>query len=210
MIIHDALQGSDEWIALRSSIPTASEFGKVITPDGKPSKQVDAYANSLVAGWLVGSKDSLEPTPWMNRGVALEPEARAFYEMDAGVDVVEVGLITRDDGWVGCSPDGLVGGDGLLEIKVPSPAVHVEYLLNAELPGKYKPQVQGQLLIAERDWCDFLSYHPDMPPVRIRVERDEAFIRALSARLDALVEAIQDKRERLTQRGIEPSYAAAA
>ena len=210
MIIHDVPQGSDCWFSLRLGRPTASSFDKIITPTGKASTQADAYANMLVAEWLTGQPGGMEPNAWMQRGTDMEPEARSFYEMDADAEVEQVGFLTRDDGWVGCSPDGLVGGDGLLEIKCPSPAVHVEYLLNAEIPGKYKPQVQGQLLIAERDWCDFLSYHPDMPPVRIRVERDEAFIKALSGRLDALVEAIQDKRERLTKRGIEPTYAAAA
>ncbi len=209
MKVHNVAQGEAEWFALRLGLPTASSFDKVITPTGKASTQMDAYANLLVSEWLTGQPGGMEPTPWMNRGVALEPEARSFYEMDADAEVEQVGFITRDDGWVGCSPDGLVGDDGLLEIKCPSPAVHVEYLLNAELPDKYKPQVQGQLLIAERQWCDFLAYHPDMPPVRVRVERDEAFIKALRGRLDALVEAIKSKRYALAERGITPMKEAA-
>jgi len=206
MIRHDVEQGTEEWHALRLGIPTASEFAKVITSTGKASTQMGAYANRLVAEWLTGLPGGMEPNGWMQRGTELEPEARAAYEFETGEDVGQVGFLTSDDGWIGCSPDGLVGDKGLLELKCPSPGVHVEYLLNNKLPSDYVPQVQGQLMVAEREWCDFYAYHPDMPPVRIRVERDESFIDALRGRLELLVNDIMRKRNSLLERGIKPFH----
>jgi len=198
-------QRSPEWFAARLGIPTASMFDRIITPSGKPSSQADGYANLLVAEWLSGQPGGMEPTPWMQRGTDCEPEARAFYEMDRGVGVSEVGFITMDEGQAGCSPDGLVGDDGMLEIKVPAPQTHVEYLLSGELPQKYRPQAQGQLMVAERRWCDFLSYHPDMPPVLVRVERDEAFIGKLNELLGAFTVVLSGKRKQLLERGMHPA-----
>lgn len=208
MIVHDIQQGTPEWFAARLGLPTASCFDRIITPTGKASTQADAYANTLVAEWLTGQPGGMEPTPWMQRGTEVEPEARAFYEMDRGEPVAQVGFITTDDRRAGCSPDGLVGSDGMLEIKVPSPAVHVEYLINGNLPAKYKPQVQGQLYVAECDWADFLSYHPDMPPVIVRVERDEDFIKTLAELLERFNEKMDGKRASLRARGFTPKEAA--
>lgn len=211
MIIYRELeQGTDDWLRARCGIPTASNFDQIITPTGKPSSSADRFMNTLLAEWVTGLPGGMEPTTWMQRGTELEPEARAFYELDRDADVEQVGFITRDDGMIGCSPDGLVDDSGMVELKVPSPGVHVEYLLSQQLPGKYRPQVQGQLLIAEREWVDFMSYSPDMPPVIVRVNRDEAFIQSLSSFLSAFVDKITDKREKLRQKGIEPATKEAA
>lgn len=205
MRVHEVEQRSDEWFALRLGIPTASSFDKMITPTGKASTQADTYMHTLLAEWLTGRPGGMEPTPWMSRGVEIEPEARFYYEMAADVDVRTVGLITRDDGLVGCSPDGLVGEDGLLEIKVPAPGTHVEYLLAGEMPGKYRAQVQGQLYLAERVWADFLSYSPQMKPLLLRVERDEAYIATLAGLLDRFIARMCEKREKLRRIGINPA-----
>lgn len=209
MIVHDVEQGTPEWLALRCGVPTASNFGKIVTATGKASTQADGYMHTLLAEWITGKPGGMEPTPWMGRGTEMEPEARTWYEMETDADVDQVGFITRDDGLVGCSPDGLISNPGLLEIKCPSPGVHVEYLLSGDLPAKYRPQVQGQMLIAERDWCDFVSYHPDMMPLRVRVERDDGYIKTMSALLDRFVDRTLEKREKLIQRGIEPLAKAA-
>ena len=200
MIVHDVEQGTDEWLALRCGIPTASMFDKIITPTGKASTSSGGYMNTLLAEWLTGKPGGMEPTAWMQRGTEMEPEARAWYEMETDADVSTVGFLTRDDGLIGCSPDGLIGNSGLLEIKCPSPGVHVEYLLSGKIPDKYWPQVQGQLWIAERDWCDFISYNPDMQPLRIRVERDEKYIKTMTGLLDAFLAQMLEKREALQAR----------
>lgn len=209
MIVHDLEQRSPEWFALRLGKPTASAFDKLITPTGKPSSQAEAYANFLLAEWITGQPGGMEPNQWMQRGTDTEPEARAYYELEAGAQCREVGFITTDCERIGCSPDALVDSNGMLEIKVPAPHTHVEYLLSGSLPPKYKPQVQGQLYVAERDWCDFLSYHADMPPVLVRVARDEAFIKELARILDDFCDRLERKRQTLIQRGIQPTAEAA-
>lgn len=187
-------QRSPEWFQARLGVPSASAFGRVITPGGKPSTQADGYLNKLVAEILTGKSEYQEVNEAMQRGTDLEPEARQYYELIAG-PVQEVGFCIHDDGF-GCSPDGFVGGDGLLEIKCPLAHTHVEYLIDDAIPGIYIPQVQGQLLVTGRKWCDFLSYHPDMKPLLVRVERDEKFIATLHKLLVDLVDKIKLNADR--------------
>jgi len=201
MIVLNCEQRSEDWYRARLGIPTASCFDKLITPTGKLSTQAEGYANLLIAEQVTGKIYDEFLSEWVERGAALEPEARAFYEMETGLTVQEVGLILRDDRRVGCSPDGLAG-EGLLEIKCPAPHTHIGYLLSEELPAAYRPQVQGQLLVTGKPWVDFLSYHPDMPPALIRVERDEAYIGKLAEALDNLLTLLDAKRGRLAGHGI--------
>jgi len=200
-IYRDLEQRSDEWHRLRAGVATASNFDKLLTPTGKPSTQIDAYASQLVAERMTGHTISLEQSAWMQRGTEIEPEASAYYELERDAEVEEVGLILRDDGRVGCSPDGLVGDDGMVEIKVPAPHTHVDYLLSGELPGKYRAQVQGQLWIAEREWCDFISYHPELPALIVREYRDEDYIAALAESADKLVATVDARLQTLAERG---------
>jgi putative phage-type endonuclease len=188
MRIINVPQRSAEWFAARLGVPSASNFGKVITPGGKRSTQVEGYLNRLVADVLTGRSDQQEPSEAMQRGTDLEPEARAYYELIAG-PVEEVGFCIHDDGF-GCSPDGVVG-DGLLEIKCPLAHTHVEYLRDGVIPSIYIPQIMGQMLVMDKKWCDFLSYHPDMKPLLIRVGRDDKFCATLHEALNELVENIR-------------------
>ena len=120
-------------------------------------------------------------TPWQIRGSFLESEAGRYYAFIRDCEPETVGFITNDAGTVGCSPDRLVGDDALLEIKCPAPHTQIGYLLNQGPSAKYKPQIQGQLwLCGKRDWCDLLSYHPELPVALVRVERDDKFIAILS------------------------------
>lgn len=187
-------QGSPEWFNARLGIPTASEFCKIITPTGKESTQADGYANRLVAELLIGKPVSdFEGNEWTERGKELEPDAVAFYEMSYGILTHAVGFIMDDEGTMGASPDRLVGEDGLLEIKCPSPQVHVQNMLNKRIDTKYIPQVQGQLLVTGRKWVDWLSYHPEMPPVIIRVERDEKYLEQMAVLMKGFRLALNDK-----------------
>lgn len=204
MIIHEVEQRTPEWFALRRGIPTASAFDRLITPTGKPSTQIDGLALEIVAEWLTGATDSIEPTGYMQRGTELEPEARAWFELDSGLSVREVGFVTTDDRRAGCSPDGITDA-GLVEIKCPKPANHAEALVRGGLPTKYIPQVQGQLWVCEADACDFVSYLPSRPEysLRVRVGRDEAFIAALSSRVDELHTLVEKHKAALRARGYE-------
>ena len=185
-------QGSVEWLNARLGVPSASMFAKIVTTKGAWSTQADGYINQLIAEDLTG-----EPTPFyqnehMARGTELEPEARSAYEFLNDVVVEQVGFCLHDTMRAGCSPDGLVGdeGEGGLEIKCPSGAVHVSYLRDGKLPSKYYQQVMGCLWITGRKWWDFMSYHPDMKPLIVRVERDEEYITALEAHVSKAVDLI--------------------
>ena len=202
-VCRDLEQQTDEWHRLRAGVATASNFDKLITPTGKPSSQIDSYASQLVAEALMGHTISLEQTAWMQRGVELETEARAYYELTAGIDVEQIGFVLSDDGTVGCSPDGLVSSDGLVEIKCPAPHTHIDYLLGGELPGKYRAQVQGQLWLTEREWCDFVSYHPELPALIVRVKRDNEYIAALEQAAIQLSEKVSERVAALSEQGYE-------
>lgn len=177
MIIHDVEQGTAAWYALRLGIPTASNFDKIITPArGDLSASARKFAHYLVAEACMREPlESLDHLEWVARGKEMEPAAVVQYEFATDATTRRVGFCTSDDGRIGCSPDRLIVGGGLLEVKCPSPQIHFGYLIDG--PGAdYKPQVQGQLLITGAEWVDFYSFHPRCPPVTIRTYRDEAYI----------------------------------
>jgi hypothetical protein len=190
MRIINCEQGSPEWLQARLGVPSASSYSKLITTTGNPSAQAEAYINQLVAERITGEPSFFQVTDPMQRGMDLEPEARVRYEMETGNLVEQVGFLMHDTLEAGASPDGLVGEEGGLEIKCPMPSTHVEYLRNGRLPSKYIQQVQGCLWISGRDWWDFMSYHPKMTPLIIRVYRDEVFIKALELAVIDTVEII--------------------
>lgn len=194
MRVFNCEQGTSEWLQCRLGIPTASCFGKILAPTGKASTQAVQYRRELIAERDTGEATYFEPTEWMQRGTELEGEARAWYEFDRNCEVEQVGFVLSDHGY-GCSPDGLISANGMAEIKCPKPSTHVGYVLDAKLPTTYKPQVQGQLLVCERDWCDFISYLPGAKPMVIRVERDEAYISLLHEALCEFVGKLNEEYE---------------
>ena len=192
MIVLPHEQRSEGWFAARLGLPTASQFGRIITATGKKSAQFDGYANQLIAERITGEITQVTITEAMQRGTDLEPQARAWYELATGETVEEVGLCLHDHINCGASPDGLVGDHGLLEIKCPMAKTMVEYLRDGVLPSAYVPQVQGQLWITDREWCDFLAWHPAMKPLTVKVERDEKFIEKLAELVSALDDVITE------------------
>lgn len=190
MIILDHPQGSDAWLAERIGIPTASQFGRIITPKtGKLSASAEAYMAELIAESVCGS-DPVFETYWMQRGKTLEPEAAARFAFDHGADPETVGFVLRDDRRAGCSPDRFLPGSGI-EIKCPRPAKHVEYLLAGTLPDEHKAQVHGSMLICERDEWWFMSYCPGIRPLYVHVRRD-AFTDRLGAVLDQFCDRLDE------------------
>lgn len=203
MIVHECIQGTTEWLSVRAGIPTASMFDQIITPKtGKLSTSAEGYMLRLLAERILKRPVEQQAfSGWMDRGSAMESDAVAFYEFQRSLDTVKVGFITNDAGTIGASPDRLVGDEGLLEIKCPSEAVHMGYLLHGSLGEKHKPQVQGQLWVTGRMWSDTLSYHPELPPALIRVERDNAYIAALSAAVEAFASSLAEATEMARVKG---------
>lgn len=185
MIIHDIEQRSPEWYALRAGMPTASEFSKIVTSKGEPSKSAAVYATRL-AGELFAGKplDAWEGNAWTERGRELEEQAISLYEFANDVSVTPVGFVTNDPNTAGCSPDGFVGDDGMVEVKCLKAENHIKAILyyqkNNDCPTDYRAQTQGQMMICGREWCDLIFYHPELPLLTIRRTPDGMFCGALA------------------------------
>ena len=196
----DVEQLSEEWFAARCGIPTASNFDKIVTSKGAPSTQSKQYMYKLAGETIIGIKEESYQNAAMQRGIEIEPEARGLYELMNDVEVDLVGLCYPDEHRdFSCSPDGLVGEEGGLEIKCPLIHTHVEYLLNGKLPKKYVQQVQGSMLISGRKWWDFMSYYPGLKPLVVRVERDEKFIAKLKSELDTFCNELKAVVQKLKE-----------
>ena len=179
--ILDCAQNSPEWYAARLGIPTASRFKDILAKGQGLTRR--KYLYTLAGERLTGEQAESYTNEAMERGHALEAEAREMYAFQTGNDPVQVGFMRRGD--VGCSPDALIGEDGLLEIKTKLPALHLEVLERGTLPPEHVAQVQGQLWISGRAWCDFVSYWPKLPLFVCRVERDDAYIATLATEVEA-------------------------
>ena len=175
MKIIDVIQGSPEYHAAHRGVPSASQFHRIITPKtGKLSAQADGYINELIAekySLLPPLQYGIPKSPALAHGVECEAEARLWYELETNCDVRQVGFCLSDDGRFGCSPDGLIGEEGGLELKCPQGHIQAGYVRAGTLPDEYKAQVHGSLIVTGRKWWDFLSYSPGLPPLCIRVER---------------------------------------
>ncbi len=193
MIHHDVEQSSPAWWELHRAIASASSFDRIITPkQGKLSASCDDLIAELIAQKLTNCSmvpEGFVSKPMLN-GIAMEGEARRWYEMDRNVDVIRCGFCTTDDGRYGASPDALCDQDGLIEIKCPLPKTHVRYLLDGELPADYRCQVMGELLVTGRAWADFVSYCPPLPPFIVRVVPDD-FTKKLAECLEQFWEKYQ-------------------
>ena len=178
-------QGTDEWFAARIGKVTASRVADVIakTKTGFSTSR-DNYMAQLVCERLTGQKGESFTNAAMQWGTETEPLARLSYEVAQNVLVDEVGFVPHPSIiMAGASPDGLVGDDGLLEIKCPNTATHIETLLSQTVPGKYNTQMQFQMACTNRSWCDFVSFDNRLPSelqlfVK-RVPRDNMYIRLM-------------------------------
>lgn len=201
MILLDVPQGSPEWFKARSDIPTGSCFGRILTPGGQRSEQWGKYIDDLCADWLMGKPDPDDFSGyWMDRGTRLEPDARALYSFMHNVRVEQVGFAYLDVlRRIGVSPDGLVGQEGGLEVKCPKKGTHVRNLRKQVMPGVYIPQVQGCMWICERKWWDFMSFHPEMKPMIIRVMRDNKYIAKLEAAANDFLSDLSDQKQQMEE-----------
>lgn len=184
----DVVQGSDEWHDLRRGIPTASIVGRLLTPtlrvaDNDTSRGI---VQTLVAERITGTTEPTPMTGDMWRGVEMEPHARdAYTKQRAQAD--EYGFMLRDETtWrLGYSPDGVVGDDGLIEIKCPRAKNHITTVLADEIPAVYMPQLQAGLLVSGRAWIDFVSYVGGLPLFVKRVEPDPDWFAAITEACEA-------------------------
>lgn len=209
------IQGSPEWHAIRCGRVTASRIADVIaTTKSGPSASRANYMAELIAERLSGEAAPGFTNDAMRWGTEKEPEARDAYAFQATGEVSEVGFVIhpRID-MSGASPDGLVGADGLLEIKCPNTATHIETLTGQAVPAKYLTQIQWQLACADRAWCDFVSFDPRLPwSMRLyirRVHRDNDRVRELETEVVKFLGELDAKVETLRRLYGPPAQAAA-
>lgn len=206
IVRRDIEQGTWEWAMARVGIPTTSQLHRIMTPEKRTfSAAAEGYVQELVAERLLNAPiDNEYLTQMMERGNDLEPDARNWYAFDREVEVETVGFVTTDDGKVGCSPDGLVGDDGMVEIKTPNAKRHVEMILGG-FPAKMT-QVQGGMWVCERQWCDVISYNPSLPNAVIRVWRDEAYIKDLAKAMKKFLAGLEKAMEKVRLLGDGDAY----
>jgi putative phage-type endonuclease len=211
-MIYNVRQGSEEWEQLRRSRATASQFHRIITPAKlQLASGARSYAIEKAAEILGIESERMVPSFWMERGTELEPQA--FAEFARTVQPAEqVGFVTLDEiPMIGCSPDGLVGNNGILEIKCPKSETLIEWILDGVLPSQYRMQVQGEMWITGRSAGHFFGWHPEIEPFHIVVERDEKVIAAFEEHLPVFLGMVKDVLDQVRRRPsvlLETSYEA--
>lgn len=196
--IFDCDQGSDEWRAARAGIPTASEFSTVLAKGEGKSRRT--YMLKLAGEILTGEPMESYSNVHMERGKAMEDEARDLYTLVHAADPLRVGFIRNGD--KGCSPDSLLGDDGGLEIKTALTHIQIERLLKDELPSEHRAQVQGSMWVSERSHWDFVSYWPNLPLLCVRVQRDDAYIANLAGEIARFNDELAKTVETIRARGL--------
>ncbi len=198
-------QGSEAWFAQRCGKATASRIADIVakTKAGYSTSRAN-YCAQLVVERLTGTVSETFSSEAMKWGTATEPEARDAYSFYHGVTVKPAGFIEHPSiDMAGASPDGYVGGVGLVEIKCPISATHIDTLLGKSVPGKYQTQIQWQLACTNRAWADFVSYDPRMPEhLRLfvqRVHRDNEHIEQLEIEVIKFLSEVDDKLAALSQ-----------
>ena len=199
-------QRSTEWFTARLGKVTASRVADVIakTKTGYSTSR-ENYMAQLVCERMTGTQGENYSNAAMQWGTDQEPLARAAYEAAKDVLVDEVGFITHPlINAAGASPDGLVGDDGLIEIKCPNTATHIDTLLSDKVPSKYNTQMQWQMACTGRKWCDFVSFDPRMPDgLQIfiqRVDFDEQYVKMLEAEITEFLGELETKIEKLKEK----------
>ncbi len=187
-------QLSEEWYQTRLGLVTASHFSEVLNR-GSGRK---TYMMRLLAERMTGQTHPAFSNQYMENGIETEPFAREYYEGLKKNKVECIGFIRM--GEMGCSPDGLVGDEGMIEIKCPLPSTHLEYILRDKMPTVYIPQVQGNLMVSGRKWCDFISFDSKVtkrPFWSIRIVRDESYIRTLKEAIEQFLYELKSLEQKI-------------
>jgi hypothetical protein len=202
-VFSDLKQGTEEWRLARAGLPTASMFATILAKgrDGGSSATRRTYLHKLAGEVLTEEPAEGFSNHHMERGHAHEIEARRTYAFIADAEPEQVGFIRN--GRKGCSPDALIGGNGLLELKSKLPHLVVDLILKDKAPSEHIAQVQGQLWVAEREWCDICVYWPRMPIFIKRIARDEDYIRKLSDAVDLFNEELDEVVTKIKAYGLK-------
>ena len=188
-------QRSPEWYAVRLGKVTGSQVSAVLAKRDSATRA--NYLSELVVERLTGQQAEFFMNDAMQHGIDTEPQARMAYEAHKGVLVDEIGFVNHAViSNFGCSPDGLVGLDGLIEIKCPNSKTHIDTVLSKKAPTKYIPQMMAQMACTGRKWCDFVSFDQRLPEdlqlFVVRVDRDDQYIANLEKEVSAFLAEVDE------------------
>lgn len=195
-------QGTKEWHQDRCGVVTASRYADILAKvrSGEAAARYN-YKAEIIAERLTGLPTESFTSQAMQWGIDHEDEARGVYEAISGYSVKQVGMIKHEKLEAGASPDGLILDTGLVEIKCPNSATHIQTLISGEVPKKYYTQMQGQMWITGREWCDFVSYDPRMDDKNAifikNVERDPEFIANLEEEVIQFLKEVDEMMGKL-------------
>jgi len=194
-------ENREEWLKQRLGLVTGSAISNVLMDSSKAGHR--NYMAQLVCERLTGEPTETYISPAMQHGIDTEDEARAAYMARNAVIVEEVGFIRHPKLEAGCSPDGLVGQDGLIEIKCVQPATALDLLESKKVPGDHYNQIQWQLAVTGRDWCDYVVYQPKLPErLRLnvmRVVRNQSDILNMTVKVEQFLEELNRKVKKLKE-----------
>lgn len=194
-IYNDLQQGTEEWLRVRLGKFTASSASTIAVNGKGLETLIFEKAEELISGQIKEGYKNAD----MLRGNELEPKARNLYELETENIVNQVGFCELDE-FVGCSPDGMIGTDGLMEVKCPTFRVYYDYLTTGLVDTGYMWQMQMQMFVTDRKWCDYVVYNPlfkKTPIIIKRIERDETAINKLKVGLEMGKAKLQSILERL-------------
>jgi len=200
-------QQTEQWHSARLGKVTASRMSDLMarTKTGYGASRAN-YMTELVLERLTGRRAEGYTNAAMQWGIDTEADAKAAYEFRANAEIVSVGFIDHPlIDMTGASPDGLIGEDGLIEIKCPNSATHIEYLLTGMVPKKYELQMQWQMACTGRQWCDFVSYDPRLPPnlsmLLKKIDRDDDLIAMMEIEVREFLDEVDRTVELLNKIG---------
>ena len=190
MKIYDFEQLSDEWFQVRLGKFTASKAADLLMKE--TTVGYNNLINQIVYERLTGKSPETFTNNWMQRGTELEAEAIKAFELETFQKIRSVGFIEMDE-WTGCSPDGLLNSDGLIQIKCPKFSTHIDYLLSRKVPSDYYKQCQFELMVTERKYNILMSYEPNLKPFISKIERDEDLIQKIESKLNQSIKLVNER-----------------
>ncbi len=193
-------QNSLEWLRARAGIPTASEFGNLLTPkfEIRTGEMPKTYLAAKLAEWWVGMPLSGINSFAMEQGSILQDEAIPWLSLELNQEIDSVGFITTDDGRAGCSPDGLIAETQGVEVKCPEATNHVKHLLAGKVPDEYLAQVHGSMFVTGFESWRFVSYRRMFPNLVLMVDRDEKIQEKIGEAIEEFLARLEAGRARLT------------
>ena len=193
---YDIIQGTDEWFDIKRGKFGASSAAELLMTPGTAGYQ--KLINRIVFERVTGKSVEQYSNDWMKRGLELEPEAISSYELLTFNKVKRIGYVALDQ-WVGCSPDGLLEEDSLIQVKCPAWNTQLEYYFSDTVPSNYIKQCQFEMFVTCRNYNVFYSYHPGLKPFMVKIERDETIIEQIKKKLQESIKLVEQRIAKLTE-----------